>query len=650
LGQDRLQRVLGVPQAAAAQWRAAPQELVRVTQAYAAGINAYVDEHLQGRPPEFLALGLAPGHWAAEDSLVWAITVAWELSGNGQTEMTRMELANSLSLPQIQAMLPAPQPAPAGSLDFVSLYRHLFNGGAPPAARGMAAMPFAAPPRQGIGSNAWVVSGAHSVTGAPLLANDPHMQLTAPSLWYLARLEMPGRYRGLDQWKPFTEREEVIRIRGQDDLRLRVLGTRHGPVVSGEPPTAANPAPPAGTPGQPHRGHVLALRWTALAPDAGTLVALLQFNRARSVAELTAASRHLVAPSLNFVMADAAGQTGLVLAGRIPQRRPDDDLHGLAPAPGWDPRYDWLDPVPPEQMPRLINPPAGWPANANQPTLAPDPARPLLNDWPAPYRQQRIEQLLAATARHSVESLRTIQADVLSLPALALLPLLRAAQSSHPLAPQALALLARFDGRMEAGQAAPLIYHAWLRELLMSPRDARYGEAAALLQALVQDVAARGAGWCSKPPADCRGFVDAALQAALAQLQRDHGADVSTWRWDQAHRAVSVHAFSGVPVLRHGFELAAAVPGEGDTVNAIQAQPQPDGSFLGFAGPSLRAVYDLADPARSRIVLTTGQSGLPWSRWYRDQGTQWLQVNDLALWPAESDPVSVLTLSPGTRP
>lgn len=727
VGQDKLQRTLGIPEVAAAQWRAAPDALAGVTRAYAAGINAYVQDQMRARPPEFIALSVQPGTWEPQHSLAWLITLAWQLSGNGSAEMERMALGRQLTHQQLQSLLPGP-----GS-DLSSLYRSLLgplpeammpgqtnsprprdaSGGA--SVRGVLGPVAGSPATAGIGSNAWVVAGSHSETGKPLLANDPHLALSAPSLWYLARIETPdvkvagATIPGLPvivigqnehvawgltasfadqqdlyleqfnpskpdwylgsapcdlheikdrqirqpaqphkqpQWQAFDSRNEVIRVRGSDDIRFVARSTCHGPVMFDEDASGVSPL----------KGHVLALRWAALDPDPSTLASLMAFASARNVSEIAAAARGFVSPAMNVIMADRQGHVGITLAGRVPLRRIDNDLQGLAPGPGWDPRYDWQGYLPVEQLPSEFDPARGWLVNANLPTRREDMASAVFADPPPPYRQQRIEQLITARSQHGVESLRAMQADIDSLPARALLGLLRQARSTHPVAPQALALLRGFDGAMSADQGAPAIYKAWMRELLSRRAADLYGDAALmvnparLLPALLADVANKGATWCGQDAAQCRQRVDKAMDAALAQLQQSQGPEPARWRWGRAHQVVSTHTpFSYVPVLSHGFELSAAAPGETDTVNAMAAEPQPDGSFIARVGPSLRVIFDLADAHRSRIVLPTGQSGLPWSAAYRNMTNAWLSTQDVALWPspsAPSEPGARLTLLP----
>ena len=365
-----------------------------------------------------------------------------------------------------------------------------------------------------------------------------------------------------------------------------------------------------------------------------------------------------VAPMQNMVVADRAGRIAMVSAGRVPLRRPDNDLKGQVPAPGWDARYDWVGFLPADQTPRELDPPRGWVATANQRIHPPDYAHYLTSEWAAPYRQQRIEQLLQARPTHDLASLRAIQADELSLAALKLLPALQGAQSSHALAAAAKQALAGFDGHMAADRAAPLIVWAWTRQLTrrlfadeLGPVFERSFGGRSYREALEGVLARQDAWWCDDkrtPEAEtCAEQVDGAFTDALDELQAVQGSDVAAWQWGRAHIARAEHRpFSKVKPLARLFELRTPVGGDTYTVNVSRVGLKPDSTtgelYLDEHGPSMRALYDLADPANSRFMFSSGQSGLVFSPHYRDLLDGWRRVQDLPLWTAP--PVSRLVL------
>ena len=302
---------------------------------------------------------------------------------------------------------------------------------------------------EGVGSNNWVVAGSHSATGKPLLANDPHLKLSTPALWYFARLQAPGlkvagatlpglpgvvlgqnehiawgftntgpdvqdlyleqidpqdakRYRTPEGWANFETTGDLIKVKGQPDVAITVRRTRHGPVIS-DAGTTADVLGPRAKP-----GYVLAMRWTALDLDNDPLAPALALQRAGSVAEFFAATRGWVAPMQNMVVADSTGHIGVIAPGRVPLRKPENDLKGQVPAPGWDARYDWAGWVPADETPRQVDPERGFIATANQRVTPPGYPHYLGNDWALPYRHQRIEQMLQAKPQHTLDDLAAI--------------------------------------------------------------------------------------------------------------------------------------------------------------------------------------------------------------------------------------------------
>ncbi|MBX3605029.1 MAG: penicillin acylase family protein [Piscinibacter sp.] len=702
LGTDRFLRALGVRRAAEAQWAATGEPARRALEAYAAGINAFVSRELRARPPEFVLLGLQPPAWTPQDSLAWATMMAWDLGGNWRSELQRMRLALTLPVARIDELLPPyPGEAPRVTADYPSLYRSLAVDGRLGA---QALRDAPASGLEGIGSNNWVLAASRTTTGGPLLANDPHLKLSAPALWYLARLEWPGnrvagatmpglpavvlgqnehvawgytntgpdvqdlyleqidpgepaRYRTPDGWAAFETHEETIRVRGAAPVTVRVRRTRHGPVLSdagvGEGMTG-----PSGRP-----TYALALRWTALDADPGTLEAGLGFMQARSLDEFVAASARYVAPMQNMLVADRAGRIGFVAAGRVPLRRPDNDLWGQVPAPGWEARYDWDGFLPAAATPREFDPARGWIATANQRIHAPDYPHYLGSDWAAPYRMQRIEQLIAARPRHSLDDLRAMQSDELSLATQRLLPFLRRAAPEHALAAAAMRTLQDFDGTMARGRAAPLIFWAWVRHLARRVfadelGAANWAESGRSWRSALERVLERDdAWWCddkSTPAVEaCAQQIDAALADALDELRASRGDDPAAWAWGRAHVARSEHRpFSRVGWLAPWFELRTPVGGDTYTINASRVDLKPDPRtgelYLDEHGPSLRAIYDLADPSRSRVMQSSGQSGLFFAPDYRRFVAPWAAVQDVPLWAAPT--VHSLRLRPEGGP
>ena len=716
LDNDKFLRALGVRRAAQAQWAQLGDESKRVLHAYAAGINAWQHQQMKARPPEMLILGVPVEDWTPVDSLAWAIMMAWDLGGNWNTELLRARLALTLPVERINQLLPPyPGEAPLATADYAVLLRSLKLGGALTALspQQIDHLQAIAPPSgvEGVGSNNWVVAGSHTTSGKPLLANDPHLKITAPALWYFARIEvagvggfksagatMPGlpmvvlgqnehiawgftntgpdvqdlyleRFKPDDPmqvqtpggWERTASVSEDIRVKGAPSQNIVVRASRHGPMISDAGGVAGTVA---GTGGAAPYG--IAMRWTALDADTDPIAAGLALNRATSVAEFVdVATRLWVAPMQNMVVADGAGQIAVVSPGRVPLRQRENDLKGLVPAPGWDARYDWAGFIPPEQTPREVQPPRGWIATANQRVHDADYPHYLTSEWAPPYRQQRIEQLLRARPKHSIEDMATMQADVLSLATQRLLPWLQRAGSEHALSGAAQSALKNFNGDMKADDSAPLIFWAWSRQLVRAVFIDELGGPAVYERVLgarsfrdaLEGVLERNdAWWCDDKTTTgkaetCEQMSHVALTRALDELQQRHGSDVSKWRWGDAHVARSEHRpFSRIKALAPLFEVRVPTGGDTYTVNVGRVGVKPDATtgelYLNEHAPSLRAIYDLGDPSQSRVMHSSGQSGLPWMPHYRSFAPDWARVDYVPLWSAKVMPVHRLHLQP----
>jgi penicillin amidase len=709
LESDKFLRALGVRRAAAAQWAKLNAESRAAVQAYSDGINAVIATQLHARPPEMLILGIQPQPWDPVDTLAWSIMMAYDLGANWSTELLRLRLALRLPVERINELLPPyPGEKPLPTADYPALFRALKLDAATATAsldQTLDRLMAAAPPSgiEGVGSNNWVVAGSHSTTGSPLLANDQHLKLSVPALWYFARLEAPGikvagatlpglplvvlgqsehlawgftntapdvqdlyieRLHPADAnqvqlpgggWAPLKTFEETIKVRGKPDVVVKVRESRHGPLISDAGITDD-------LLGNKNRNaYAIAMRWTALDADADPVTPALAMSRATDVASFIEAAKGWVAPMQNMVVADRAGHIGYIAPGRVPLRKPSNDLKGLVPSLGWDTRYDWDGWLASDALPQARDPERGWIATANQRVVAADYPHFLTSEWALPYRQQRIEQLLGAKPKLSIDDLAAIQADVKSLAAIELLPWLQRAKSDHPLAAAAKQALEGFDGTMAPDRAAPLILWAWQRHLVqqifadeMGPVYERAIASRTFRDALQAVLERDDAWWCddkTTPAVEtCAQQIDAALTATLDELQQSHGNDVSRWQWGRVHQARSEHRpFSHVKLLARWFELRTPVGGDTFTVNVSRVLFKPDVTtgeiYLSEHGPSLRALYDVADPKNSRFMHSTGQSGLPWSKWYSTFVDDWAKVDYVPLWPDEP-PMATLRLEP----
>lgn len=680
---DRVMRTLGLRRHAAAAVAHLSSEGRASLEAYAAGVNAFLGGATRLLPLEFLVFGITPEPWTPADSIAWLKIMAWDLGGSFRAELLRMALAKQgLSNRQIGEFLPPyPGDAPVALPDLAALYRDVGID----AVRLAAALPGA--PATGIGSNNWVVAGARSATGRPLLANDPHLGLSAPAVWYLAhwrtpegnviggtlpgvplmvlgrtdhaawgftntgpdvqdlyieRLDAdPTRYLTPAGPMPFETREEVIRVRGQADLRITVRRTRHGPVISD---AIGRLAPLI------DKNHVIALAWTALVDDDRTIEAGLRAVRAKHWTAFLDAFADYVVPQQNIVYADIEGNIGFLAPGRVPIRRPDNDIRGLAPSPGWDARYDWQGFIPYADLPRSLNPPGGSIVTANNKIVSDRYRYHITADWQPPYRARRIESLIAGRDAHSIDSFKAIQADVTSLAVRDLLPFLLSSPTVSARAAAALELVRQWDGRMEADRPEPLIVTAWLRQLsrliIADELGDVFREAWRLridfLGNVLSDINGQSR-WCddiTTPIREtCQQLLGQSLEEALEDLVQRYGSDARRWRWGEAHAAHSPHRpFSGLFLLGDLFDIVVPTPGDGFTVNVGQHDIRNETTpFANRHAASFRAIYDLADLDRSIFIQSTGQSGNWMSPHYADFAAPWARTEYLPMTTRRAD-------------
>lgn len=663
---DRFLRTLGIRRAAEANLKHLGPGTLKVLEAYAAGVNAFLATR-PVLPIEFRLTGVRPEPWTTADSVAWTKMMAWDLGGNWRSELLRLQLAKALPNARIQELLPPYPGDPAPALpELRELYRSIGKATRDLAEKFGEAQDFA------LGSNSWVVSGALSETGKPLLANDPHLGLTAPPVWYFAHLSAPdldvigatfpgvpgvvlGRNRHLawgftntgpdvqdlylekvdakgyyltpDGPHPFRRYEETIRVKGAPDEKITVRVSRHGPVISDVLRAAQDAAP---------RDHVVALAWTALAEDDRTIQGAIGMGEARDWPGFLAAVRDFHTPQQNISYADAQGNIAFIAAGRVPVRKAANDLKGLAPAPGWDARYDWAGYIPFDELPRVINPDAGTIVTANDKVVPPGYRHHITFEWLPPYRAERIRELLQQSSKHTLRTFAEIQADILSVPAREILDLLKNTKPKSDEARAVLDALAKWDARMDPERWEPLVFAAWWRELARGIYADELGDAfrrnwsprPVFLKAVLEDRDGQ-ARWCDDVRTavreDCGEIAADALERALEGLRITYGAYRTRWRWGEAHVAVHPHRpLTSVRLLRPFVDIRVPTGGDGFTVNVGRSDfGHPIEPFANRHGPSLRALYDLAQPDNSLFIHSGGQSGNPLSRHYRAFTDAW---------------------------
>lgn len=674
LAEDRFARTVGLHRAGARYVTAWDERSRAMHARFRAGVFAWIAQ-MPAAPIEYMLLDAKPD--LPEDPAAWASAFAylgWGLSGNWDVELLRAQIAEHAGSDAVAALLP---PLPAGPPEIAA---GALDG----------ALLGALPRTRGRGSNNWVVSGEHTASGKPLLANDPHLQVMQPGAWFQIGLEAPGyRARGValtfspgvllgatghhawgvtnvsgdvqdlyvehlnaertaaefrDGWEPLTIYREEIVVRGAaEPVVIEVRESRHGPLldhaVVGElgPDYVPLPAEP-----------VYALRWTGA--EHGIRPSLvLDAAGAGDFHEFRAAVLGVGCPGQNFVYADVDGNIGYACTGVFPVRTEAD---GTAPVPGWSGGHEWNGVIASEDLPWSLNPERGYLVTANNRIHEDDYPHLIGHDFHELYRARRITELLTARSDHDANSMRAIQMDTVSLPAREILPSLLAAVTD-PHYSDVVALLRDWDGDMHAGSAAAALFNVWcghiarraLTPVLGEELFRAYHASRETWQCRTLPMLLRGEGpggtneWLS------RDLLSAALEDALRELNETLGEDPSVWTWGAIHQATFAHPLASVPGLEDLFVAARlALGGDEQTVN--QAGFDGREGYPVSVVPSWRAVWDLADadPASpgDAGVVPTGVSGNPASPHWNDQTPAWLSGDRSATEPGTAP----LTLRP----
>jgi penicillin amidase len=388
-----------------------------------------------------------------------------------------------------------------------------------------------------------------------------------------------------------------------------------------------------------------------LAADDLTPEAAWRLDRARDWTSFNAALEQFTAPQQNVVYADVDGNIGFLAPAKVPIRAKGD---GWFPVPGWTGEHDWTGFIPFDQLPRAFNPPAGRLVSANNKIVPDSYPYFIARDWDIPNRADRINRLLDETLIQSPNASARIQADSLSLMARELLPLMLKSPPSGPRAAQAIELLRGWGGGMDRDRPEPLLFTAWLRELVRALIADELGDVFEeywdLRPRVVATILTEHPEWCGNAltgeQAPCEKPLAASLDKALAELTQRYGEDMTAWRWGTPHVALFENAvLSRVPLLRDLFDVSIPSDGGYDTVNrgntAIRSAERP---FANVHGAGLRAIFDLADLAATRYMIVPGQSGNPLSPHYEDLLRPWRDFEWLVV--AKSPARHTLTLVP----
>jgi penicillin amidase len=701
LESDRFLRTIGLGKAAEEGMPPRDTPIYRLMERYSQGVNSAIEGWEDLLPPEFVLLRFRPEPWSPVLVQGMEKIMAWDLADYSKglsLAAAREELGDSAFAPlwpsypdwgvtivegwpenledrpwagpptdSPQPTTP-PQPPPLPPAPNPNLIAQ-----ATVPAHAARLLDMASAVRA---SNSWVVGGQKSLSGKPLLANDMHLALNAPNIWFLVGLHAPGyevvgmslpgapgvvaghsramawgftnamvddsdffieqvnpddstQYLTSDGWAAFETREETIQVKGGDPITETVRSTRHGPVI---------------TPVERRAGdQVLAFQWVAHQP-AGTFAALLDMGRARNAEEFLEAMKAFDNPHQNVVFADTSGAWGYWMGGHVPSRASSTPPH--LPVPGWTGEHDWIGWVPFAEKPHVLAPARGYVTTANNAQDRGELARLVTdNGWFDPYRAQRISQLLEATDLHDAESLLAIQMN----PGSAFVDrhIGRAVEAFRRAGFESLALrLERWDRLADLESTEATLFHTWWASFHRAFRRHYYGGGGGYFPDRILEKALEGT--LATPP-------ELALPPGLAEEAARAAAEFADLPWGEAHQLRLDHFLSGVPyagslfrfgrseIPRVGGPYSVNVAGFGGTRPPFQT---------GY-GPSQRHVVDMADVDGSGgFILPGGQSGYPDNRHSFDQlelwreGRLWLLPLDRSLVQARS--VATVTLEPGS--
>lgn len=655
-------------------------------QAYADGVNAWLTEVNKGAlgrgAPEFFLFSREIAPWQPADSLAIIKLMALQMAVHVQNDVLRARVSLVLPNTRLRDIMPD---FPGTGITALPPYASLF----PSVPRYAKAAPLAVDPLspvrpRGLGgaSNAWAAAPGRAALGGSLLANDPHLGFTAPSIWYLARLELadggiigatipgmpavllgrsdylgwgltssylddqdvyieklnpqnPDEYLTPEGYKPFKTRDSIIYVKGAPPVTITLRWTENGPVLDPGDYGLGTITP---------KGHVASLAWTALSPRDTSMTAALRLMRAKSIPEAIEAGRLFIAPSQNLMLVDGKG-IAMQMIGAVPLRDARNQTKGRLPSPGWLAQNRWQGRADYALNPSFVNPPGGILGNTNNKIID----RPFPNNvsyfWGDSQRILRWRKLMMSREVHTRESFIEAQLDTVSQTARTLLPLVAAnlwftgtpAPKGTPEHQRqvALGLLADWNGEMNEHLPEPLIYAAWMRALQnrlikdeLGPLAAEFPHLQPLFIERVFRNTDGAAKWCdivqSTPVETCTDIARLALDDAILWIGEHYGHDLTALRWGDAHIATHDHPVLGnLPILKYFVNIHQSTSGGDNTLMRGRTSGTGPDPFLNVHGAGYRGVYDFADPDSSVFVIATGQSGHPLSRHYDDLGELW---------------------------
>ncbi|MBN8207883.1 penicillin acylase family protein [Bacillus sp. NTK071] len=655
INKDKFFRTLGLRRAAEASYNEYSEEAKEILQWYADGVNAYITQARSDRslPIEFTFAGYEPDDWNPIDSLTIGKYMAFDLGGHWEGQAFRYYLLQNFTEEEAMDLFPnypkdgatVIQEVQNSSIDVTKSF-----------AKAVMPDPFN-------GSNNWVISGQKTASGKPLLANDPHLGLGTPPIWYETHLNSPeynvngvifagvpgiivGRNESIawgvtnvgpdvqdlyiekrnpenskeflynDLWEKSRVEDEPIFVKDAEPIPYQVTITRHGPILSefaydDQPDTA------------------LSLRWTALDPS-NELEAVLMMNKATNWDEFKKALTSFHTPAQNFVFASTNGTIAYRANGLIPIRKKGDSM---LPVPGWNDEYEWEGYIPWDELPTIVNPEEGFISTANNKITTEEYPYHITHTWAQPYRQERIREVLLGNDQLDLKDMMKLQNDFVNLQGKEFTPILITGLNQKGFtSPEkdALKLLKNWNFIDGKDQGAPLLFHLWLVEIenrlfkgTIDKEMMRLFEGRSqIVDQLIRDAAEGHPGpWVTKA-GGFESLLTKSYKTAVDRIIKLQGDSPEDWSWGTFHSVPFEHPLGAMKPLNLLFNPEAhAMSGSRVTVGAAGWSTS---SGLVNHGAPWRGITDLSKIETSYNVVSPGQSGYVFSKWYDNQIEDWV--------------------------
>lgn len=652
---DKFFRTFSLRNAAEKSWEGYDEESKQVLEWFAEGVNAFIGEAKENDTLsyEFSLLGYEPEEWTPVDSLAVGKFMAYDLGGNWSSLAVRHWALGEFTEDKAKELfIQYPEDAP-------SIIEANINQQVKVAGEFDAYLV----PSEFNGSNNWVVSGDKTKSGMPLLADDPHLGLSTPSIWYQMHLsspeqnvsgvifagvpgiilghnesvawgvtnvgpdvqdlyietpnpENPTEFRYEGEWEQAEVREEPIKVKDGKTIDFEVVVTRHGPIISDLLYEEEDP------------GALFSMQWTALEPTL-ELQAVLGFNKASNWEEFESSLEDFQAPAQNFVFAATDGTIAYKANGRVPIRKTGD---GQLPVPGDSADYGWEGYVPFAELPTAVNPESGFIATANNEVVDDSYKYHITDFWAQPYRYKRIVEVLEASDELTSEDMMELQMDQKNLYAEEFLgDMIKSVKAESGDYEEELQLLADWDQVDSADQSAPLIFHKWMKQLPDTLLEESFPEDVYELmpgknhitdQMMRNSFAGNDGAWVSEYGGTRKWLTDA-LETSLTEIEEEFGNDPVDWKWGQFHQLTFPHPLAGASPIFEMFLNPDPQPLGGSNITVQAAAFDEEGNV--DHGAAWRFVADLSDLSSAYHIVGPGLSGHIKSDFFHNQVDKWAQ-------------------------